>query len=326
MAITNKNAKIDFEINVTPFPMQALTDRGDHFYFTSPADLFSELDGYSPDIRPNGILTGGAITAGSVNNEVDIATLSCYLSGVLQAVIANTLSITRPLSAVAKINSITVNSSGTLVMVAGTDGATTTFSEVRGAAGGPPFIAVGSIEVGQVRVASQTAGLILASEIFQVEGTHRELSGFPTFSTINEDAAVQFSGVLPLIHTGSITKGIYGSFAEPIFIEQEFANDFVPAEVTNSLSSTDTYSGPTAATSKAIGQGTFTAFLADGISDPILGKAGQTVWFRFYQDRFKSAHILTQGLLGVARTFPVANRPTASVTISASDPSINKSF
>ena len=171
---TAENAKLQYEAGQNAVAMSALTDSGDHTLFTSAATLWSGKAGNAPVIRPNGLLTGGALTTNATNNLVTVAALTCNLAGVVTSVAgASSPAITRPATNVSKVNSITVNSSGALAVVAGTDGATTAFSETRGAAGGPPLIPVGSIEIGQVRVTTSAAGLIAASEIFQVVGHAR---------------------------------------------------------------------------------------------------------------------------------------------------------
>ena len=156
---TAENAKLQYEAGQNSVAMVELTNSGDETTFTSAATLWSGRSGYAPVVRPNGLLTGGAVIpdASAVNNVVDVAALTCNLAGVVTSVAAGELTATRPATAVSKVISLTVNSSGALAAVAGTDGSTTAFSETRAAAGGPPVIPVGSIEIGQVRLTSNTA-------------------------------------------------------------------------------------------------------------------------------------------------------------------------
>lgn len=325
--MSNENSLLQYESGVTPFSMSALTDSGDHKTFTTSADIFSESSGHAPDVRPNGVITGGAVTiaVSAVNNGVDVAAISCYLAGIKTAVAAGAdKTITRPATAVSKINSITVTSLGAIAVVAGTDGATTAFSETRAAAGGPPLIPVGSIEIAQVRVISNTAGPITSDQIFQAVGTHMERYDYPIFDTVNADGTVLFDAALPLIHTGPVAKAVYASYSEPIFSKQAFANDFVPAETTHSVSSSVVYGGVVGSSSKSLGQGSFTAILKDGITDPILSAADDTRWIRYYQDANKAPYILTQGKIGVSRTFGAADQPKVKVTVSAEAASTNR--
>ena len=140
--------------------MAALSDSGDHKKFTSGDGLWSGASGKEPDVKPDGLATGGEVsTADSGSNDVvDVAALTCYLAGVETSVAASAdFSITRPASDVAKVNSITVTSAGALSEVEGTDGSDGTFSAERGAAGGPPYIPEGSIEIAQVRLTTAAA-------------------------------------------------------------------------------------------------------------------------------------------------------------------------
>lgn len=316
---TAENAKLQYEAGQNAVAMSALTDSGDHTLFTSAATLWSGKAGNAPVIRPNGLLTGGALTTNATNNLVTVAALTCNLAGVVTSVAgASSPAITRPASNVAKVNSITVNSSGALAVVAGTDGATTAFSETRGAAGGPPLIPVGSIEIGQVRVTTSAAGLIAASEIFQVVGTHVERADFPLWDTNNGTGSITFLGALPLIHTGSVPKAVYASYSTPIFADVALASDFVPPETSHSISSTQVYGTTLGATSSTLGQGSFTAYLSNGVSDPLVALKNATLWFKFFPDRYATPYILCQGKLGISRTFPAADSLQAACTISAS--------
>ena len=255
------------------------------------------------------------------NNVVDVAALTCYLAGVLTSVAADAdFSITRPATAVSKILSITVNSSGALALVAGTDGTTTAFSDTRGAAGGPPFIPVGSIEVGQVRLTSATSAVITADEIFQVVGAHRERYDYPLWDNLYSDGSIHFNATLPLIHTGSVAKAVYASYYEPIFTELTKSSDFTAPETSHSVSSTQIYNKTIGSSSQSLGQGGFTAYLEDGVSDALVQEKNQKLWFRFYPDRYKSSYVLTQGTLGITRTFPASNSIQATCTISAELP------
>lgn len=324
----NDKAQLEFETGQTFFTMRTLTNSGDATTYTSEASLFSEADGVAPDIRPNGVITGGAVTiaVSEADNAVDVSALSCFLAGVETSVSAATdKTITRPATAVSKVNSITVNSSGIITVIAGTDGTDTTFSENRGAAGAPPYIPTGSIEIAQVRVTSNTAAPILSSQIFAIAGVHLERYDVPAIDKIdNSTGKVIFASALPKIHTGGVPKAVYGSYAEPIFMVQRYANDFVPAEKTSSTSSAQVYDDVVATESKSLSQSAFTAILNDGVTDSILSKEGQTLWFRFKPNKLKTANILTQGKVSFSRTFSASDHPKVSIKISATSASINK--
>jgi hypothetical protein len=325
--MSNESAKIEYESGVVPYLMGAITDSGDRTLFTTSADLFSETQGNSPDVRPDGVLTGGDVTiaVSGANNAVDVGALTCYLAGALVVVTAELdEAITRPATNVAKVNSITVNSSGAVAVIAGTDSLSAAFTETRGAAGGPPFIPVGSIELAQVRVVTSANAALTPAQIFKVVGTHREMATFPAFTVDNFTGSVTFEAPIAASHTGNLAKGVFASYAEPIFTEQKFGNDWVPAETAHSVSSTNTYSGPRGSTSSTLNQASFTAILNDGITDGILSMKNQNIMVRFYQNKFRTPFMLTQGLLGISRTFNVDNDPAVTCTISSNAPSVER--
>ena len=318
--MSNENSKLEYESGVTPTAMSALTDSGDRKTFTSAAALFSESTGNAAVIKPDGLLTGGGVSAAvsGSDNVIDVAALSCNLAGVETSVSAGLdTAITRAATNVASVSSITITSGGAIAVVIGADSTDTTFSEVRGAAGAPPYIPVGSIEIAQVRTTTNVAGVISASEIFQTIGTHLEKADFPVYEVDNFTGSITFNSTLPAIHTGDLAKGIFASYAQPVFTEQNFSNDFVPSETSHSVSSEQVYGATVGSSSSSLGQGSFTAILKDGITDGIIGLKNENLFFRYYQDKYKAPHILTQGKLGLSRTFGAADNPKVSCTISS---------
>ena len=315
---TAESAKLQYEAGQSSTAMTLLTNSGDETTFTSAATLWSRRSGFAPVVRPNGLLTGGVITPhASDNDKVNVAALTLNLNGVVTTVNAGTATITRGVSSdTHSITSITINSSGAIAAVAGTDG--TAFSETRGAAGGPPLIAVDSVEIGQVRTTSVSAGLVTAAEVFQVVGTHQERADFPLANINYGSGSVTFLSVLPEIHTGPVPKRVYASYAAPIFSDVQLASDFVPPETTHSVTSTQVYGTTLGSSSSTLNQGTFTAYLQNGVSDALVSLKNQELWFRFYPDRYAASYILAQGKLGIARTFPAGDNIAAACTISAS--------
>lgn len=316
---TAENAKLQYEAGQSSAAMAALTNSGDETTFTSAASLWSGRSGYAPTVRPNGVLTGFAVTTHASNNTVTVAAGTLNLNGVVTSVGAGTGVITRPASAVAKVCSVTINSSGSIAVVAGTDGSDGNFSETRGAAGGPPLIPVDSVELAQVRVTSDTAAVVGSAEIFQVVGLHLERADFPLYDINYGDGSITFLAALPEIHTGPTPKKTFASYASPIFADVALASDFVPPETSHSVSSTQVYGTTLGSTSSTLGQGSFTAYLQDGVADALVTLKNETLWFKFYPDRYKSPYLLTQGKLGISRTFPAGDVMQASCTISASE-------
>jgi len=305
--------------------MSALTNSGDETTFTSGASLWSGTSGYAPVVRPNGLLTGGAVTVHADNDKVTVAALTCNLQGVVTSVAAGEATITRPASDKAKVCSVTINSSGAIAVVAGTDGAGTTFSETRAAAGGPPLIPVDSIEIAQVRVTTSAAGAVAASQIYQVVGSHCERADFPLWTVNYDEGSVTFLDALPEIHTGTVPKKVYASYAEPIFADVALASDFVPPETSHSVTSTQVYGTTLGATSSTLGQGTFTAYLENGVSDALVSLKNQNLWFKFFPDRYATPYLLCQGKLGISRTFPAGDTIQAACTINAASAAVEVS-
>lgn len=315
---TAENAKLEYEAGQQSTAMSALTDAGLSTVFTSAAALWSGKTGAAPLVKPNGLLTGGAISPNALADKIDVAALTCNLQGVTTPVAASlALTVARPATAVARVSSITVNAAGAVVVVAGTDGATSAISETRGAAGGPPLIPVDSIEIGQVRVVSNVAAVLTTAQIYTVVGTHVELATYPLYNINYDRGTVEFLSALPKIHTGALPKKVYASYAAPIFAEVSLASDFTAPETSHSVSSTQIYGTTLGSTSKSLGQGGFTAYLEDGVTDGLVAQKDALLWFRFYPDRFKTANLLTQGKLGIARTFPAGDSIKAACTISA---------
>ena len=314
---TAANAKLEYEGGQTVYPMGALTDSGDRQVFVSDADIWSGRSGYAPVVVVDGLRTGGTVSPDEANDTVRVAALSCSLGGAVVSVAAGTVEITRPATNVAKVVSIVVKANGTLDEVAGTDGTDGTFAETRGVAGGPPLIPVGEIEIAQVRVSTSAAAAVQASQIFQVPGVHVERADFPLYEVQPDSGSVRFNTPLPAIHVGSKGKGVFASYAEPVFAEVALASDFVPPETSHSVSSTQVYSATIGSSSSTLNQGSFTAYLTNGVSDSLVTLKNEELWFRFYPDRYQPEYILTQGTLGIARTFPAGDDIQASCTISA---------
>jgi hypothetical protein len=258
--------------------------------------------------------------------------LTAYLSGILTSVPADTdVTATRgtasPVEPYRK-TSITVTAGGAIAAVAGAAGAA--FSPARGADGGPPYILPGSIEIAQVWLSSATPAAIVATEIKQVVGSQCERYDYPTWeekkfnveSGIIGNAGVLFAAALPLIHSAAspitpAAKGVYAEYYEPVFSEVPKTSDFVPPETSYSVSSKKIYQYTLGAASSSLDQGSFNAYLQDGISDGLLALKGATLFFKFYQSKFNSLpYILSQGILGVKRTFPAGDQIVAACTIS----------
>jgi len=317
---TASNAKLQYEAGQEYNAMAAMADAGDHLTFSlAGASLWSQRNGYEPVVRPDGLATGGAVTPGSSSDTVAVAALTCYLAGELKTVSADSdVAVTRPTST-HKISSITINSSGAIAVVSGTDG--TSFSSTRGEAGGPPLIPAGSIEIAQVKMSSASSALITASEIFQIVGFTCERWDYPVWTEDPFTGEITFASALPAIHEGTsaTTKGVYAQVYEPIFADLEPVSDFVPPENSHSVSSTQVYGGTVGASSTSLGQGSFKTFLKDGVSESFIGLKDEVLFFKFFPDRNKAPYLICNGKLGIARSFPAGDNISAACTISATE-------
>jgi len=327
------NAKVEIELGQQYHAIAAMTDSGDHQYFTiSGGTVWSGKSGFAPDVRPNGIVSGrNLLSAGTTNDTVRIAAFTAYSLGVLNTVTATSATVGLPATAgYHLISSITMASDGSIAVVEGTAHASA-FVETRNAAGGPPYIPVNSVEIGQIRITSMTAAAIESTEIFQVVGTHTERYDSPIWSESNlglgqsasvsaqTNAHVKFSSAIPTIHTGGVAKKVYMSYYSPIFSEQQKAYDFKPVENAHSVTSQQYYRGTIGSVSSTIGQGGFTALLDDGITDSLVSEKDSKLTVRFYSNINAAPYILTQGLLGLTRTYPADGQIQASVTITAEE-------
>jgi hypothetical protein len=327
---TAESAVIQVEQGAALVPFEKMSDSGDGQIFTGSELVWSGRSGLAPVVRPNGIVTGrNLVSPHADDDKVMVAAFSAYSKGVLRTVASEAVTITRPATDVAKVISITMTDAGVLAAVAGTDSLSAAFSETRDAAGGPPEIPADSVEIAQVRVTSSTAEGIAATEIFQVIGQHSERFDFPLWDedTIGKglsaavaaqtNAHIRFNSVLPGSHVDGATKGVYIQYYAPIFGELSRAFDFVPAENSHSVSTTQFYGGTSAGRSTSLGQGSFTALLNDGITDSLVADKDQVLTVKFFPDKNRAPYSLTQGTIGIGRRFPVSDQIQASVTVTA---------
>jgi hypothetical protein len=316
------NALLQYEAGQELHAMDAMVDSGDHKTFsTEAASLWSNRDLYTPKIYPDGLETGGEVTPGALENKVSVAALTCYLAGVKTSVGADgAVALTRPGGGSPNcINSITIDDGGNIVVIKGTDGSA--LSATRDAAGGPPLIPAGSIEIGQVKLTSAASAMIESAEIFRVPGTSLEKYDYPVWDEDPFTGTIIFASALPAIHEGSPEgiKGVYAEIYEPVFANLEPAVDFKPPANTHSVGSTQVYGGTVGSSSSSLGGGSFKTFLKDGITDPLALLADEIITFKFFPDRNKVAYLITQGKLGVDINYPAADNINAACTIAATE-------
>lgn len=328
------NQALYYESGQTPFAFAAITHSGDQLTFTAASKPWSKRGGYEPVIAPYGLLTGGAVTpaAAAGNNNVDVAALTAMMpaatgasatTGVLSVGAATNVSATRGSTNGYRITSITVNSSGAIAAVAGTE--STAFVDTRGAAGGPPFIPVGSIEIAQVRFTSITAAPVAAAEIFASPGLHLEMSNLPTYAVDYLSGKITFDSALPLIHTGSLPRAVYVRGNTPVFSLIGGAKDWVPAADSFSSQALPHYRTTFASVSSSLSAASFGIALEDGVTDPILALRGQSIMIKYMPDINGTAYSLTQGVLGITISNPVRGISQGTATLVAEQATANYS-
>lgn len=321
---TAENAKLNIEAGQNPVAINSLTPNGSFTVYTATGSpQFSAANGAQTVVALDGLTTGGVLTPTPLTDDsVTITDLTYTLAGSIGEVLAGSaISLTAERAGIvtAKVLSIQIDSGGLIDVIAGVDG-TLAPSGARGAAGAPPFVLVGSIELGQVHLTGSVAAPVLTTEIFQVTGLHVERSTFPVFTVSNRDGNVTFITGLQAIHTGNVARDVQASYFTPIFAEVSDASDFVPPEESDSSTSTQVYGRTVSATSSTLNQGTFSALLVDGITDLVVQQKGQTLWFQFFPNRFTTSNlILTQGKLGLTRSFPADDLISGACTITAGE-------
>lgn len=327
-----ENAALQYEAGQTAVPMTALTDAGDHKTFNSTARLWSMKSGKAPAVKINGLLAGAQVVPAisAATDKVDAGWARAQVAGAAVEVAGETdLEITRGAATDTHIiNSITITAAGAFAVVAGTDH--TAFSAMRGAPGGPPWIPTGSIEVAQVKLTSVTPAVITAAEIVQTRGDSVEFADdIPYYikssrvaNNILGYAGVDATAAFPAIHSddaGSTVKcrKVYASYNSVSFATLQDISDVKIPETTHSLSSTPKYGGAIGTLSSALSQAGFTAFLSNGIADPLIFLKNQRLWFKFFPDQDDTDYHLFNGTLGLSRNYPATGAITAACTISA---------
>ena len=318
-------ARIQYEESQTPVSVAELTNQGDNLDFRSTDSLWSASEAYAPVVTPNGLYDGGRVTvaASASNDVVDISEARVYIAGVLTTISASVdEAIARPTATHIKY-SIQMTAGGAFSVVAGAEH--TAFSDTRGANGGPPYVLVDSTELAQVHLDSVTPAAIVAAEIKQ-DASYTERFDSPTWSVkhanvangILDNAGILFNSALPLIHTGDVAKDVYASWHTPEFAEVPRAYDWVPPGTTISVNSTQVYGETVGDISESIGAGGFSALMTTNIADPVLRKSGQTIWFKYWQNRLvTTTYQICQGRLGDTRANPASANISATFVLGA---------
>ena len=336
---SSQRGKIQIELSRTLVDFAVMADSGDHQVFTAAGGVFSGKSGFEPDVRPNGIVTGQRVlSVHATPDTVTIAAFTAFSMGVLHQVAAASLALTRPSTQTHKICSVVMDETGTIDEVEGTE--STSFSETRDAAGGPPLIPVDSVELGQVRFSAQAPAVIAADEIYQDFGNHAEYADIPGFEIFNigdgsfakvaakKNAHVLFNEALPLSHVGPAPKRVYIKYYTPSLTTLPKTADFKAAEVGVTKSSETMYEGSGVSgaigsmKADSVGDVSFTVFANDGITDAIIREKNEFATVKWFPDANRAPYLLSQGMVGIARDFPSGEQNKINVTVSCEKPSV----
>lgn len=322
---------LEFEAGQVQYPWEELTDAGDGMTFEASNAPWSVQGDVPTQVKPYGIETGGRATPGEAADHVHIAAMTVAMPGSPAAnengvvtVAADDVEIQRGTeSDPFRVTAITVNEDGNLVAVAGD--AHTAFDDDHGKNGGPPLIPTTSVLVCIVRTNSHESAVLTSSEIMSISGVHREESMFPIFGRPDyARGAVSFRSELPKIHTGDKPKKVFAIYATPVFQDLPDTTDYVPAETSHSVSSTETHQGARGSRSSSLNAATFSVILDDGITEPLMRQRDREIWFRWRPNPSRDLpYQLTLGTLGIARTNPASGDRTASCTIAAESASVD---
>ena len=175
---------------------------------TVGSNFWHHSDTYCVEVRMDGVLTGGNVTAGTATDVVQVAAITGYLAGATFTAAADSVaSITKATTGSNRIvYAITYQAAG-ISSVAGTSGPA---SVTIGAAGGPPFIPVGSIALAFVSRLDTASTIVTAAEISFTSFGGKQWAGNPSHNEVRPLLGrLDFITLPGAVHTGSTYPAIY---------------------------------------------------------------------------------------------------------------------
>lgn len=209
---TANQLQVQVEDTATQQSPEQMTDSGNGQTFSSGGARFSlcENDENSVDrrpvARPDGVQNGCMVepAVSSAANSLDVYPGNVWIGNSLIAILAQSdIALTRPSTGMKKIVSITINNVGTVTTTDGTSASD--FSNSRGSAGGPPYVATGVVELATVRLDSSASAPLTNDEIIFAP----EFSHSPSWRLLPYSASIKFAEILPLIHAGGTAKNVW---------------------------------------------------------------------------------------------------------------------
>lgn len=190
----------------------------DRFVGTAVRSMWNRAKPISATLQ--GIVGEAAIAPASGNDKVCTQAAISYFkdgaAGVQTAAIDADIAVTRPAGNVAKINAIVLDiDDGSISAVAGDDGSTTAFSDVYGAAGGPPLVAVDKIVIGWVKLVTSAAAPVTSDQITYINAAGtliQERADVPSYEVCPVLGGILLGAALEKCHTGGIARRVYASY------------------------------------------------------------------------------------------------------------------
>lgn len=209
---TANQLQVKVEDTATQQSPEQMTDFGDSQTFTSGGTRFSlcENDENSidrrPVVRPDGLENGCLVepAVSGTDNALDVYPGKAWMGNSIVTISAQSdITVARPSAGMKKIVSITINNAGTASVTDGTEASD--FSDSRGAGGGPPYVATGSVELATIRLDSDVAAPLTKDEIIFAP----EFSHSPSWRLLPYSASIKFAEPLSLIHAGGTAKNVW---------------------------------------------------------------------------------------------------------------------
>lgn len=227
------NLQILVEDGFTPHGPAPMTDGGDRRTFSCAGPRFSlcakDENGANrmPIARPDGVRNGCMVvpSASGAPDAVDVSAGTAWIGGALVPVPqALNIAIPRPAAGMKSVSSVIITGTGGISVIPGLENPT--FSSVRGAAGGPPYIPAGQAELATISFASSVSTAIKEDGIsFSPEYSHA-----PDHRLLPYSAQVVFSAPLKSIHTGGTARDVWITWNEPLMTAMDALSFRAPVE------------------------------------------------------------------------------------------------
>jgi len=331
---SGKDGMVEVELGATYFPMQALSSVSSpasavNKKFTTGQTYISPIEDYEPNVRLDGVVSGLLITASVNADEVDFSAGEVNVKGeVVQVTAGQVSSLTRPaIDGNIVQNAIVVDGLGAVTAEAGTEGAT---SNTRGAAGGPPYIPVDSVLLGYVilEYVAATGGAVVTDD--EIDSASKERADIPGYKILYHDGqdernpdgsnegCIEFTSILPGIHTGSTIRNVYMSWRTPTFEEVPDCFDVVKPETMDIISTRaygDLYMEKE--TSSPSWTATFTKYWKK-VNDIIDVVKNSKRFIKLYPDKDEAGHWLGVCIITSGHSIPVGDAMSADISVEGS--------